>query len=426
MQLIKTSILSGLSTLTKAIAGLVTVKIIALYLGPTGVAKLGQFATLINILAVVAGGGISLGVIKYVAEYASNATKMLEEFIQSSLAYTFLFSLATAILGISLHQQLAQWVIGSPQYGYLFIIVSAVQFFTAANIFIQSILNGYKQIGRMVSINILGSIAGVGLIAIAAIKYHTEGALLALILSQVVIFIISISLVCRQPWFSLLSKLRLNRVYFKNLSQYSLMNIVSALTVPVSQIIVRVNLSHLLGWKAVGYWQAVIKVGDSYLLFVTLALTAYYLPRLSELKNKQSIKKEMWQANYIILPIIAISLICLYFARHIIIDILFTPNFSPAAKLFLYQLLGDFFRIAGWLMTYLLIAKKWTKTYIGTEILLSVTFVILSRYFAHAYGLIGVTYSFAVTYFIYWLVMLIAGKVVLANIPTDKTTQLRD
>jgi PST family polysaccharide transporter len=175
--------------------------------------------------------------------------------------------------------------------------------------------------------------------------------------------------------------------------------------VPVAQIVVRNDLNTLYGWNSVGYWLAVVRLSDAYILFVTTALTAYYLPRLSQLKTPEDIKREIIQANTTLMPILALALILIYVFRGFIINLLYSQNFGPSTELFTYQLLGDFFRIAGWLFTYLLIAKSWTKTYVLTEIILSLIFITIAHYFSRTWGLVGVTYAFALTYFIYWLMM---------------------
>jgi PST family polysaccharide transporter len=68
-KLLQISALSGSSTLVKMLTGMLSLKIVALYTGPEGVAILSQFMTLASVLSTIAGGGIGLGVIKYVAEY---------------------------------------------------------------------------------------------------------------------------------------------------------------------------------------------------------------------------------------------------------------------------------------------------------------------------------------------------------------------
>ncbi len=73
--------------------------------------------------------------------------------------------------------------------------------------------------------------------------------------------------------------------------------------------------------------------------------------------------------------------------------------------LFIYQLLGDFFKIGSWLFAYLMISKAITKTFIATEIIFAASYVALSYYFINYFGIIGATYSFCINYGIYWFFM---------------------
>ena len=51
------------------INGFVVVKIIAIYVGPSGLAFIGQFQNFLSILMSFATGAINSGVVKYTAEY---------------------------------------------------------------------------------------------------------------------------------------------------------------------------------------------------------------------------------------------------------------------------------------------------------------------------------------------------------------------
>lgn len=402
-KLIHTSLFSGLSTLVKILTGLLILKIIALYTGPEGVAMLGQFMSLANIFATIAGGGIALGVIKYVAEYAN--TGELQNFLPTATFYTLFFSLATTLLGFIYSRQLAVWILGSAQFSYLMRWMACVQLFIAMHLLFCSILNGFKQIRLLVTITIISSLLGFIIMACVAVLYPLKSILCSFVMAQSLSLVISLLFVCRKDWFRFLFSLNIQKKYVLNLWRYSLMSSVSTLTVPLAQLVVRNDLNTLFGWESVGYWQAVLRLSDAYLLFVTAALTTYYLPRLSELQKPKELKQEIIHAYRIFMPLMGFILLFIYLFRGVIINVLYSKTFAPATELFSYQLWGDFFRIASWLFTYLLLAKAWTKTYIVTEVLLSIIFVCLSYMFSRTYGLLGVTYAFALTYFVYWLLM---------------------
>ncbi|VEB32687.1 lipopolysaccharide biosynthesis protein [Legionella sainthelensi] len=168
-KLLQTSFFSGVSTLVKILTGMLSLKIIALYAGPEGIAILGQFMSLANIFATIAGGGIALGVIKYVAEYAQ--TDELHSFLPTATLYTLLFSLVTTLLGFIYSQQLAEWILGSTQYAYLMRWTACVQLFIALHLLLCSILNGFKQIRLLVCITIISSLLSLIMMSGAAIFY---------------------------------------------------------------------------------------------------------------------------------------------------------------------------------------------------------------------------------------------------------------
>jgi PST family polysaccharide transporter len=74
-------------------------------------------------------------------------------------------------------------------------------------------------------------------------------------------------------------------------------------------------------------------------------------------------------------------------------------------QLFVYQLIGDFFKIAAWLIAYLMLAKAMTKLFIITEILFSTIYLVLGHVCVDLFGLIGLTIAFAINYFVYFLFM---------------------
>jgi O-antigen/teichoic acid export membrane protein len=71
MKLASTISWSALATLIRLANGFVSMKIVAVLVGPLGVALIGQFGNFNSIIMVLALGGISTGVIKYTSQYLS-------------------------------------------------------------------------------------------------------------------------------------------------------------------------------------------------------------------------------------------------------------------------------------------------------------------------------------------------------------------
>jgi len=75
MNLLKTSALNGVAVLIKTATMFILNKILAIYVGPSGYAAIGQFQNFIQMVTTFAGSAINTAVIKYTAEYHGDETK---------------------------------------------------------------------------------------------------------------------------------------------------------------------------------------------------------------------------------------------------------------------------------------------------------------------------------------------------------------
>jgi PST family polysaccharide transporter len=72
MGLAKVSLLSGVSVAIKLLTLLGLNKVLAIYVGPTGYATLGQYQNIIQLIATFTSGAINTGVTRLTAEYGDN------------------------------------------------------------------------------------------------------------------------------------------------------------------------------------------------------------------------------------------------------------------------------------------------------------------------------------------------------------------
>jgi len=76
MNFIKTSFLSGLSTVISLLARLISTKIVAVYLGTNGMFLMGQLKDFLRLGNTIGSFGIENGIVKYVSEYENEKTKL--------------------------------------------------------------------------------------------------------------------------------------------------------------------------------------------------------------------------------------------------------------------------------------------------------------------------------------------------------------
>ncbi|MGE8648708.1 O-antigen translocase [Acinetobacter variabilis] len=405
MNLFRTSVLNGVAVLIKTITMFVLNKILAVYLGPIGYAAIGQFQNFIQIVTTFAGSAINTAVVKYTAEYHEDEAKQRAVW-KTAGSIVFLFSLVFAILILIFQKQLALYIFQSLKYQTIFIWFAIFLIFFNFNTLFLAILNGKKEILKLVLANIAGSLFALVITGVLAIKLQLYGALIALSIYQSIAFIVTLILCHRADWFefcSLLGKIDLGIT--KKFASFILMALVSAICVPLSQMLIRAYLTQEFSLAYAGYWEAMIRLSTVYLLLVTTTLGVYYLPRLSELNAIDEIKKEVYLGYKFIFPLAVLGGICVFILRDWIINLLFSPSFAPMQDLFLWQMMGDALKIGSWILAYLMLSKAMTKLYICTEIIFTVSLIALTYICTQVFGFEGVSIAHLINYGLYWIVI---------------------
>ncbi|WP_038345957.1 O-antigen translocase [Acinetobacter sp. A47] len=405
MNLLKTSVLNGVAVLIKTATLFILNKILALYVGPSGYAVIGQFQNFIQMVTTFSGNMINTAVTKYTAEYYKDEKKQ-ENIWRNAGSIVFLLSIIFSFLIVFFQKELSFYIFHTVEYKSIFTWFAVFLIFFNFNTLFLAILNGKKEILKLVIANISGSVIALIITSTLAIKYHLYGALLALSLYQSVAFFITLYICYKTDWFYFSSLFgKIDKDIAKKFSSFAIMALVSAACVPLSQIVIRTYLGQKFGVDYAGYWEAMIRLSAAYLMLVTTTLGVYYLPRLSELQTVKEIKTEIYLGYKFIFPLAVIGGLCVYILRDWIILILFSQKFLPMADLFLWQMIGDALKIGSWILAYLMLSKAMTKLFVITEIIFAITSIILTYICTHWFGFEGVSIAHLINYAIYWSVM---------------------
>ncbi len=404
MNLVKTSFYTAISTAINFIAGFIVIKVVAVKIGPVGIAYVGQFQSTTSILSMLATAAITTGVVKYLAQHKEDPEKSLQ-IINTAFIIIFFSSLIVSVAVMATSGILSAAVFKTKDLWKVYFLSGLFIMMLSMNALFTAILNGLKEIRKLTIVNICTSLIGVGITVLSAYTFGLEGVLLSATAAGIIIFFINLFLIRRsgimwKPDFKTWDK-----KMGKMLLAFSLMTIVSGFLTPASQILVRDHIIERFSATDAGYWQAVTKISDYYLAFITTVLSVYYMPRLSEISGNGELRAEIAKAYKIVLPVVGAIALLIWILKSVVIYLLFTPQFSPMKPLFAWQLLGDFFKIGSWLMAYLMVAKAMVRLYIITEIAFAISYVSLSYIFMNSFGVIGATYSFCVNYVLYWIVI---------------------
>lgn len=387
------------------LSGLVINKAVSVYIGPAGLALIGQFQNFIQITLVAAQGAINSGVVKYTAEYYDDEKK-LSTLFSTSVKLSLVSSILTSITLIIFSHYLSIKILSNAEYEFVFYTLGLTITLFVLNNLLLSILNGLKQIPTFIKINIAQSIFSLLFTSVLILTYNIKGALIALATNQSVTLIVTLYFINKKKLINWrLFSANFDKKIARNLLNFSFMAITSAIMVPSSQFIIREFITVNQGIENAGYWQGINYISTTYLNIVTIALGIYYLPRLSEIKNVNELITEIKKGYKIILPIAIASGILIFLFRYFIISVLFSKEFLDMEPLFFWQIVGDGFKIASWLLAYVMIAKSMSTKFILTEVIFSISFVLLTMLFVNYYGTIGATYAYVINYVIYFIVV---------------------
>jgi polysaccharide transporter, PST family len=398
MNLVRAGFYSAIGTAARLVAGLVVIKLVAWFAGPEGVGRLGQFMSLMSLLAVLAGGGISAGIVKYVAEYRGDPQR-LSRLLAAALSYALCASCLMGLAALIFSRQLAIWILGDASFESLIRVLALAQLGIAAVNYVLAVINGFMDVRRLAFIQVIGSVLGIAMAAWLASRFQLYGALLALVLGQLAWLAVALPSWWRSPYFrQSLPRLRFDREMNGRLAAFSVMTISSAVLPPLVNIAVRDHLALQFGWQQVGNWQAVSKVSDAYLLFLTAAINIYYLPKLASISERSALAGELRNAYQHILPAVLVLAALVYVARDWVTRLLFSTDFTSADTLYAPQLIGDVIKIASFVLSYIMLAKAMTRLFVASEVAFSISYLLLVYLCTAHFGLVGAMYAFAINY----------------------------
>lgn len=405
MNLIRTSLLNGVSVVVKMFTLLGINKILALYVGPSGYAAIGQLQNALTMITTLSSGAVNTGVTKYTAEYIDDPVKQHAVW-KTSTALAVMGSLVVSVIVALFSSKLSSYFFKTDMYASVFIWVALSLFFFTFNALLLAIINGKKDIKTLVIANIAGSFLSLIVTGFLTWSLGLYGALVSLGVYQALAFITTVFLCRKNEWFRVEYFFgAFDKNVALNLSKFAAMALTTAACVPVAQILIRNHLISDFGVEYAGYWEAMWRLSSAYLLLVTTTLGVYYLPRLSELVGYDAVVKEVADGYKFILPVALVCCVAVYLLRDFIIQILFSDQFLPMRELFAFQLIGDVMKIGSWILAYVMLGQAMYKLYIVTEIVFAFSFYFFVLIFTRWHGFEGVVEGYALNYLLYWIVM---------------------
>ncbi len=418
--LVRVASLNSTSVLIRIISGVLTTKAIAVFIGPEGMALIGNLRNLLSSIHSVSILGLYNGVVKYVSDFKNNIVE-LSKTISTAFYLGFISTTIVSFFCYYNAETLNHWIFGAYNYSYIFKVIALAVPFYSLNMFSFSIINGFSKYKILLVINIIGQILGLSITLILIWQSNIDGALLSVVITPSIIFLITlVAIINRKSLASQVKASNFSLSTIKKLSVFSLMALITAIILPLVTIIIRNYIIENIGMKEAGYWEGMNRISTYYLMFVNSLLALYILPRFSEINKIKEFRKEVFNFYKTLMPVFGLGLVLIYFLRPFIITLLFSNEFKAMEDLFFWYLLGDFVKVLSVVIAYQFLAKKMFWHYMITEVFLVTLIYFSSIYFIDLFGVRGATIAHFVTYSTYLgVILLIFGTPLFNVIPKE-------
>lgn len=399
---INASLFSGVSAVVKMVSALLIGKIIAEISGATGILLYGQLLSVVLIVSLLAGGALNQGFIKYIAEYDAVNKGKLPGLISTAFKSTVALSLAIGAIVIIFSSIIARDVLYNEKYSSIVVYLGIFLIFYSLNNLALSVLNGFQKFKKYSLLNIVLSTTGLIITLILSYYLSIYGAMLSLVLSQSIVFFISLYFIRNEFWFNLdFFNSRFDYAELIKLSKFGLMAVLASVTPAISAIIIRNYIAQELSIFNAGIYEFTMRIATSALMLFSMTVSMYYIPKLSEISNAKRLLTEVKSTLLIVIPFSFLSLTFIYFIRDFVIVLLGSEEFLASSSLIWLVLLGVLFKICTQVYGFVFVAKAKIRIIIIIEVLFNICFTIASIILIQFYQIYGAVMAFMICNFIY-------------------------
>lgn len=409
-KLITATLYSSAGTLSTLLFGAVVIKILALINGAEGVGLFSILRQLQQTLVIVAllGGQTAI-----VQGLASLEGEKRDNFLVATLKISLVTTGITVLLIVLAAPLLNHWLFAGQVAAGLQLIYWSIIPLICGSIFsyLCSVLNGYRAVGSQALLQLCGALLGACIAYPLALGFKSGFSynyVLLLAAPFALGAILALIYCCKKGFL----KPFLNRKawsFAHNESRYFLafasVTLITSLLQTAVLLAIRGLILKNYDMAAVGKFDAAWTLSMMYIMLILNSIAMFYLPELSKIKDYLQrqilIDNVIRLAIVILLPLITFVLEFKYYY----IVVFYSREFLPSIDMIQWMILGDFFKVFGWIFAVSMLAYARMKPFFFSELLwhsafLGLAYTILHRHLPLQY--IGLVFFILyVAYFIF-------------------------
>lgn len=392
----------GGTQVTVIIIGIIRSKLVAIFLGPSGLGIMGLFQSTIDLIKSATNMGLQTSAVRDVA-LANDSNNQHDIRVVKTVLSRLVW--VTGMLGVLVTfigaPYLSTITFSNLDYTLHFRILSVILLFSQISVQYNVILQGLRALRKLASANIVAALVGLIVNVPIFILFKEDGIVAVLIITAISS--------CVVGWF-LTRGLNIQSVEmswkdtFKKGSQMLKMGFLLGLTSLMDMLVVYIIKVAIQNWGTVaevGLYTAGFAIVQQYVNIIFSSISTDYYPRLCSASNNVASMNEVVNKQFEILILVLTPLIAVLIPlSKVAIQILYSSEFVSISIMVNWIAFGMIFRAINWCPGYITLAKSKTLLYFVSYIVTIIVIIVVYLLMYKLCGLVGIGIGFTIVNFL--------------------------
>lgn len=394
------------------IVGLVRVKAVAILLGPSGVGVIGLYTSATNLIGAITEFGLQSSSVRSIAyaqghgdpEVVARTIRMLRRLCWATGGLGWLVSAALAI-------PLSNMLFGDTTHAWAYAVLGAVLLMNAVSGGQLALLQGLRRIGDIARVQVAAAALNTAVTVLLYVWLRDRGIVPVLLANAAISLSLSWSFARRVKVDPVVVGWRDAVETAKPMLGLGVAMMWSSVLTLAVALFTRTVIKRELGIEAVGIYDAAWALSGLFAGFVLTAMGADFYPRLTAVINDRDTARRVVNEQTEIGVLLAVpGLLFTLALAPLVVRILYSAEFAPAADVLSLMVLGVFGRVLSWPLGFIQLALGLSRWVIGTEAAFLALQALLVLWGVPRFGVTGAAYAFVGCYLVYLPTMTLVAR----------------
>ncbi|MFI5240700.1 MAG: oligosaccharide flippase family protein [Candidatus Saccharimonadia bacterium] len=356
--LLKATAITGSAFFLNLVVNTLRAKLVAVYLGPSGVAAFAQINAFVTLVITLSSLGVTAAIVRFVAQYkAEKRFHDLKTLIVTCTLFVILASGVTTLVLLILTPEVSLFIFGREALLLLIgISLLNIPISVITNLGV-SILQGLKEIRLDAIMSVFSTVVTALLLVVLMLRFGLSGAVVGILLANyvtsAVFFYFLLQSLNKHLGAKFSARLlgpksqRFDMTTLRPLLGIAVASIIGGGAVNLADILVRSHLISKFGLSTAGSVQPALSFSSQYTSLLSGAVGTYAMPRLSELAHQLGQFRKVYNDYVRLLLILVTPAACgLSILAKYLVPLLYSSKFGASAPLIPYQSVADVLEFA--------------------------------------------------------------------------------